>query len=250
MLADFFQPVKNVDLPLPVANRRTAVFFFRKNLPNFVYDTLRLLEKNPTSLPDTRLIIQGRSVGGLSIEDLMQVKHFADAAKALARDLLDGKFAVGVGQLCKIHSTAGKEEALEWGILRRSQVYVGNCSWIPPDHQNLPAIVRDGLGEAERIARNRPLEAAINAFAFCAKVQPFFDANKRTAMLFMNGILMSNGLYPLFIPAVLDEKTDAAITALYERGDSGKLLNVFSEACGLFYPENIDYGQRYRADGD
>lgn len=247
MLIDFFYPVNHVDLPLPMSDRRTSVFFFKKNLPNFVYDTLRLLEKNPISLPDTKLVIDGRSVGGLSIDDLMQVKRFADAAKIMARNIADDKFLVNTGQLCEIHSNVGKEEALEWGVLRSQQVYVGTSAYIPPDHQNLSGIVAEGLKELDCMANDYPLDAAINAFAFCSKIQPFFDANKRTAMLFANGILMSHGFYPLFVPATLDEKTNTAITSLYEHGDTGKLLEVFSDACRIYYPGHIDYGSRYKA---
>jgi Fic family protein len=46
-----------------------------------------------------------------------------------------------------------------------------------------------------------PLERAIVMFLFGSLQQFFFDGNKRTARLMMNGILLSHGIDAINIPA-------------------------------------------------
>ena len=52
---------------------------FLSNLTAFTWNSLSTLEDNPATLPQTATILAGQSVGGLSIDDLMQVKHFSGA---------------------------------------------------------------------------------------------------------------------------------------------------------------------------
>ena len=85
MIESFFMPFDIRELALPMEMPRVATVFLRKNLAHFVYDTLRLLEKNPASLPDTQMILNGRTVPGLSVDDFLQIKYFGDAAKMLAK---------------------------------------------------------------------------------------------------------------------------------------------------------------------
>lgn len=243
MIEKFFAPITTIDLPLPESSSREATFFLRKNLPTFVYNTLRLLEKNPTNLPDTRMILEGRSVAGLSIDDLIQVKQFGDGAKLLAKMVDSGSFELAPDSLMPIHTIVGKEEALEWGVFRKGPVYVGDCVYLPPDAGDIPGIIKSGCHDLREISD--PVARACNTFAFFFKTQPFYDCNKRTAMLAMNGILLSEGIYPLFIPAKLDSETGLAIDALYEHGDTDPLAEVFKKSTEIYYPENLDYGPRH-----
>lgn len=248
MLSNFFSPIQDCELPLPIGSREVVAAFLKKNLAYCVFNTLRLMENNPTSLPDTRLILNGRTVAGLSVDDLIQVKHFGDATKMLVGMVESKSFVLNIETMKDLHFFVAMEEALEWGVLRKSQVFVGDCQYIPPDVKDLPLILESGIAEIKEM--DNPLDRAFNAFAFFSKVQPFFDGNKRTAMLMANGILMDSGIYPLFIPASLDAETSKAIDELYEKGDATCLQELFAAACEKMYPPSVDYGERWEKNDD
>lgn len=86
---------------------------FLSNLTPFTWNSLSTLEDNPATLPQTATILAGQSVGGLSIDDLMQVKHFSDGSKILAKLIRDNNFKLDIDTACMIHSYVGKEEALD-----------------------------------------------------------------------------------------------------------------------------------------
>lgn len=247
MIEQFFQLEKGINIDLPFADKKTALFFFQKNLAAFTWNTLRLLENNPTNLPDTRVILNGHTVAGLAIGDLLQVKRFGDAAKLLISMLESGEFALDLEMALRLHAILGREEALKWGCLRDSQVFVGNCNYIPPDAALLEKLMREGLQELAAIGNI--VARFMAAFAFLAKIQPFFDANKRTAILLANGILLENGIYPLFAPAALEQEMAHAIDALYEDGSLRQLAAVFEKSCLQFYPPGVNYGARWQGPG-
>ena len=240
----FLPPMRDVPLPLPKVDRDFALFFLKKNLPSFVWNTLRILENNPTSLPDTSIILQGRTVSGMRIDDMVQVKNFGDAAKFLADAVTNDSFALSIPMACGIHKFTGKEEALEWGQLRKHQVHVGDCTYIPPAPEEIPPLLQGGFDDLNGEFAD-PIERALNTFAFMSKLQPFYDANKRTAILMMNGVLISNGFHPLFIPAKAEAELNTALTGLYENGNSDPLKRVFCTAAESLYPLDVDYGERY-----
>lgn len=80
------------------------------------------------------------------------------------------------------------------GEFRTSGVNIGGAEYIPPKADELNRIFEDGVNRIEKISH--PIIRAIVYFLFAAKSQFFFDGNKRTARLVMNGILLNNG-YPM-----------------------------------------------------
>ena len=74
-----------------VAEGEKSLFVFQKNLPAITWNWMRTLEQNPATLPQTQTILKGQSVAGLSIDDLLQVKHYGDGAKELIRLLREKK---------------------------------------------------------------------------------------------------------------------------------------------------------------
>lgn len=86
-----------VDFDLPsFAEGEKSLFVFQKNLPAITWNWMRTLEQNPATLPQTQTILKGQSVAGLSIDDLLQVKHYGDGAKELIRLLREKSFGMGL----------------------------------------------------------------------------------------------------------------------------------------------------------
>lgn len=132
----------NQDFQIPyIGDTKKASFIFRKNLASITWNCMASLEKNPTTLPQTQTILKGQSVGGVSIFDLMQVKNYGDGAKELLRLLENNRFSLDLKTACAIHQFVGKEDALEWGVVRNMSVGIGGVEYCPPPaHHNIGSV--------------------------------------------------------------------------------------------------------------
>lgn len=223
-------------IPLPREDKPgVALFVFQKNMPGIVWNSLGVFENNPSTLPQTETILQGRSVGGISIDQLSQVKRFGEAATHLIAEIKSGEFSLDLDCAKRIHAIVGKEEALEWGVLRSRQVHIHGVSHVPPAAEALPALAEQGFAFlCDQIAD--PIERAIATFLFISRSQFFFDCNKRTASLMMSGTLLSDGFYPITVLRETTEEFNENLRSFYISGDATGMFHYFSRTCSALYP--------------
>lgn len=93
-------------------NAFKSAMVFKKNLAEITWNCMRTLENNPTSLPQTRTILAGQSVGGISVFDLLQVKNYGDASKLLTEKVRSSTFALDKATACAIHNLSAREDTL------------------------------------------------------------------------------------------------------------------------------------------
>ena len=89
--------------------------------------------------------------------------------------------------ICKVNEYVSRNESLEWGVLRKGTVGVGDF---------LPGIpVKEAVvKEIEHINGIRnPVDRALEYFAYACKQQLFWDGNKRTSTMIASKILIQNG---------------------------------------------------------
>lgn len=80
-------------------------------------------------------------------------------------------------------------------------------------------------------------ERAVAAFLFTARSQFFFDANKRTGLLAMEGVLLAAGFPPLILPAGDADSRDpegavgfyARLRDFYRTGDAAPMMRLFAK---------------------
>jgi Fic family protein len=224
------------DFRLPSAGSpKNALHIFNQNIVKIVYHFMSTLERNPTSLPQTATILHGQSVSGLTLDEVMQVKRYGDGAKSLMTMIADGTFALDAETACALHNHVGKDEALTWGKFRNSLVMILNVDeYTPPDSKLLHGIAAKGFSFlAAEVAS--PQERAIAAFLFMARTQFFHDANKRAASLMMNGVLMSEGLYPVTILNHNSEEFHTKLTDFYNTGNASQLMQFFEKSVKSLY---------------
>ncbi|MCL1940022.1 MAG: Fic family protein [Desulfovibrionaceae bacterium] len=211
-----------------------ALFVFQKNMAGIIWNSLGVFENNPSTLPQTETILQGQAVGGINIDQLMQVKRFGEGATYLIASVKNRRFQLDIEFAKQLHALVGKEEALEWGVLRSKQVHIHGVSHIPPAASELPALAEKGFGFLRERLEN-PVERAIAAFLFISRSQFFFDCNKRTASLMMNGVLLSEGLYPLTVLRESTEEFNEKLGAFYGSGDGTEMLRYFASTSVRLY---------------
>ena len=200
------------------------------------WNCMASLERNPSTLPQTETILKGESVSGISIDDLMQVKRYGEGAKKLVALLSKGEFSLNEQTACEIHNIVGKEEALTWGQFRNTLVTIRHIDqYTPPPSKELPSIASKGFLFLEKEIPVK--ERAIATFLFMARTQFFHDANKRTASLIMNGILMKEGYYPITIMNKNSEEFHTKLSDFYNTGNATKMMQFFESSTKDIYPQ-------------
>jgi Fic family protein len=106
--------------------------------------------------------------------------------------------------------------------IRTSGVNIGGAEDILPKADELNSIFEDGVNEIKKI--NHSIIRAITYFLFGAKSQFFFDGNKRTSRLMMNGILLDNGYPILNIKAKNKLEFNRVMIKFYDNDDIKKAI--------------------------
>lgn len=196
------------ETPFP-SDRGKSCSFFLQSLATFTWNTLRSFEDNPATLTQTTSIL-----AGLIQED---------------------KFELSTSTACHLHNYVGKEDALEWGIIRSRVVSLHNISFVPPT-KDLENIIQNGFHFLQHEVAN-PVERAIGVFLFMTRHQPFYDANKRTASLMMNGYLMANGYSPITVLNQNSEEFHRELGSFYESGNANNMFRFFQKTIQELYSE-------------
>ena len=210
-------------------DKARAIFRARKALEEIVYDTVAL-EGNPFTFPEVKTLMDGITVGGRRIEDAEQVLNQARSWRDLIARVERGTFKLDRATFEELHAHVAREEALEWGVLRTGAVRIAGTKHQPPDAQTLPARIEaaiETIGAMKKVHRK-----AIAAFLWTARNQPFWDGNKRTGRLMMNGILLKHGHDILTVAAAKQLEFNEKMIRFYDTADGAPMLR-FMAGCSL-----------------
>lgn len=188
--------INNIDttnLNIFVPNKNLSFNLAKKDKIDFIYNT-SALEGNAMTYPEVQALLEGITVGGHKLSDEQQILNQNRSVNLLFELLEKDEFYIDKPTLLKLHAKVAEEEAITWGEFRTSGVNIGETEHIPPKADELSSIFEDGVNEIKKITH--PIIRAITYFLFGAKSQFFFDGNKRTSRLMMNGILLDSG-YPI-----------------------------------------------------
>lgn len=220
---------------LPVHPVERVVFHFYRSLPQFVWNA-SALEGNPFTFVEVKTLLDGVTVGGRKVADAEQILNLADSSHRLIQLVKTREFALDKAVFCDLHAIVARNEALEWGHFRgegRVHDYSPRVA-LGPDESYAPAPTQAGAPELNRIFQSgllamqtrieNPFERALVFFLFGSLQQFFFDGNKRTSRLMMNGELLSSGLNAINIPFAQAEIFNAAMVDLYRTRNANSIL--------------------------
>lgn len=204
-------------------------------LPEFVWDA-SVLEGNPFTFPEVKTLLDGVTIGGRKVSDQEQVLNLAESSKRLLALVKAGQFSIDKGTFTKLHGLVARNEAMEWGHFRGEGL---EANYTPDvglgEHgRYTPLATVTGAPELNRVfARGlqalqsdvqEPFEKAAAFFLFGALQQFFFDGNKRTSRLMMNGILMSAGIDAISIPAAKAQEFNENMVRFYLEKDATEMM--------------------------
>ncbi len=198
-----------------------ACFRVQKLFPEYVWHTV-YLEDNPFTFPEVQTLLEGITVGGHKLADQQQVLNQSNSLKRLLKLIKQKTFRLDKLTFCELHSLVAFEEALEWGIFRTGDVKIAGTEHQPPPAEQLEQIFHDGLAYLNNLSN--PLEQAMAMFLFGSLHQFFYDGNKRTSRLMMNGILLSNGLDAMTIPAKQKLAFNQTMISFYDSHQADEMM--------------------------
>ena len=227
----------HLDFNVPViGDAEKATYIFNQNLVSITWNVLRVFESNPCTLSQARTILNGKSVEGLDVNNLLQVKNYGGIAKELVRLLRAGEFKLDIQTASALHRYVGYKDALEWGTLRNLNTGIHDVEYVPPSFEKLPHLAEKGFEFLNSVVKD-PKERAIATFLFMARTQFFFDGNKRTASLMMNGCLMLNGYWPITVLNRESVEFHEKLGQFYETGNADNMMAFFARTVKTQYPD-------------
>lgn len=208
-------------------NPAKALMLAKRQLSELVYDAVNLEGINMT-LPEVQTLLEGITVGGHKLSDQQITVNQGNAWRLLFQWLEQGEFTVSAQKACELHTVAGKEEALEWGVFRSGGVLIAGTDYIPPPVAELPA----RFDAMIQNLTNLPdiYDQAIHIFLTMARCQFFYDVNKRMGRFMMNGHLLKHGYPAINLPAKRQLEFNQLMLPFYESGDE-TAMNAFLRSC-------------------
>ncbi|CAB5506474.1 Fic family protein [Bathymodiolus thermophilus thioautotrophic gill symbiont] len=188
-----------MNLTAIIPNQKKALFLAKRQLSELIYDAVNLEGVNYT-LPEVQTLLDGVTVGGHRQTDELIIQNQIEAWKFLFKVIADEDFDLSAEFVCQLQEKVAKREALTWGEFREGGVSIAGTDYLPPNHKELPNLWQK--------LRQKPMpndidgiyQYAISLFLQMARIQFFYDGNKRTGRLMMNGILLKNGLPVINLP--------------------------------------------------
>ena len=191
-------------------------FLAKKKWDENVYCGMRM-ENRAVTFPQTRTILDGVNVPGVQLDDIQAILNMRDAWRFLMNTVDE---PLTVEYICKINEFIARNEALEWGVLRRGSVGISGTDYKPPvPVYETVCTELDKLLSADKTAT----EKALDAFAWGARGQFFWDGNKRTSLTVANKILLMNGAGILTITDPHMEAFNIALLNFYNSGEAEPL---------------------------
>jgi Fic family protein len=182
--------------PLPTG---TAASLGEKLALDWTYHS-NAIEGNTLTLRETRIVLEGVTVGGKSLREHLEVIGHREAIM-FVEELVSGVGALEERTICEIHQLVmRKTDPDEAGRYRRENVVIAGASTTPPHHLLLHEVMADLMQWHETSAKAlHPVERAAQFHARFEGIHPFMDGNGRTGRLLLGLELMRHGYPPVVI---------------------------------------------------
>ena len=187
--------------------------FARSNMKQIIYDQA-ILEGVSTTFPDTETIIDNGLVNNVSSVDVQKILNLKHAWEfVLDKDVILAPSNYYLASyIAKIVNEGFYQDG---GRIRGVPVTIGGSSYIPP--LPIESIVKESIDNIT--SNNDKVGNAIELLLYVMKTQIYNDGNKRTAVIFANHYMISNGLGLIIIPYDKVQRFRELLVLYYENKD-------------------------------
>jgi Fic family protein len=188
------------------------------------------IEGNTLTLRETKVVLEGITVGGKSLREHFEATNHRDAI-LYVEEIVAKQETLSEWQIRNIHSLVLKGiDDGEPGRYRQENVAIAGASTTPPDFLHLPAEMASLIAWHTRATAIHPVERAAELHTRFVKIHPFVDGNGRTGRLLLNFELMKFDYPPAVIRkedrlAYYDALDEACVT-----GDHSSITRLVAEA--------------------
>ncbi|KRQ86526.1 Fic/DOC family protein [Caloramator mitchellensis] len=185
------------------------------------------IEGNTLTLMETKVVLEGITIGGKSLREHLEVINHRDAILYL-EDIIRNNEPLTEWQIKNIHRLILKGVDDKYaGNYRDQNVIIAGAKHKPPEHflvkEKMEELINWYNYDAQKL---HPVERAAMLHIIFVGIHPFIDGNGRTSRLLLNFELMKNGYPPVVIRnenrVVYYEALDKAHTT----GDNSDFVNL------------------------
>ena len=193
-----------------------SLFLAKKKWDSNVYCGMKM-ENRAITFPQTKTILDGVNVPGVQLDDIQAILNMRDAWRYLLGTINE---PTTLEYVCKLNEYIARNEALVWGKLRTGQVGISGTDYLPPipNEEESRKALSDILNEDTSAT-----DKALNAFAWGARSQLFWDGNKRTSLVLANKIMLQAGAGMLTVQEKNMEQFNVCLVNFYNTGDAEPL---------------------------
>ncbi len=158
------------------------------------------IEGNTLSLKETKIAIEGITVGGKSLREHFEAINHKDAILFIY-DLVQKNQPLSELDIKAIHSLILKNiEQDNAGKYRNTNVFISGAEHKPPQALKVPILMQEFIQNHQELAKNtHPVELCALAHINFAGIHPFIDGNGRAARIITNLELIKKGFLPIII---------------------------------------------------
>ncbi|WP_100012387.1 Fic family protein [Lentibacillus sediminis] len=188
------------------------------------------IEGNTLTLNETKVVLEGITVGGKTMREHLEVINHRDAI-AYAEDIVQNREPLSEWQVKNLHRLILKGINDDYaGVYRDQQVFISGAEHIPP----APYLIKEQMEELvnwyeQNTIEMHPVARGAMLHAIFVGIHPFVDGNGRTSRLLMNLELMKAGFPPIVIKVENRLEYYKALERAHTQKDYGDFIQLVAK---------------------
>lgn len=182
--------------PLPKHTLRTLQ---EKLFLEWTYNS-NAIEGNTLTLNETKVVLEGITVGGKTLREHLEVINHRDAI-SYVEEIISNPEPLSEWQIKNLHHLVLKGiDDTYAGVYREEQVFISGADHVPPAayliQEKMEQMIDWYINEGTKLST---IERGTMLHTIFVGIHPFIDGNGRTARLLLNLELMKDGYPPIII---------------------------------------------------
>ena len=185
------------------------------------------IEGNTLTLKETKVALEGITVGGKTLQEHLEAINHKDAIVYLEA-LLKAEEGLTERNIKSIHQLILKKiDDKNAGAYRKMNVLISGAEHIPIDAAHVDEAMNKFLNWYNSDAQSlHPVERAMIVHLEFVKIHPFIDGNGRSARLLMNFELMRCGFPPIVLPVEKRLEYYEALDTAHTKDDTSLFFDL------------------------
>jgi Fic family protein len=222
--------------------RKKAILNSRRPFPEYTVKSIRenlllewtynsnAIEGNTLTLIETKVVLEGITVGGKTLREHLEVINHRDAIFYI-EEIVKNREELTEWQIKNIHRLVLKGiNDFYAGNYRDQKVIIAGAKHIPPE----PMLIKEQMESLVEwyksdVVKLHPVERAARLHIIFVGIHPFIDGNGRTSRLLLNLELMKNGLPPVIIRTENRVEYYNALDKAHTTDDNSDFIKLVSD---------------------